>query len=118
MNHLVYEEVRRCCEGCEIDDPSQLHHDCTMKEEDEIWICYYEEAKKKHLQVDEVYMWSAIEEQIQKKLHVYLEDSWLKYSLHLVKVDDTSAYLMYKNFEQQQNANEDECSRLGCYENE
>ena len=32
MNHLVHEEARRCCEGCRIDDLSQLHHDCIMKE--------------------------------------------------------------------------------------
>ena len=32
--------------------------------------------QKKHLKVDNV--WLAIEEQIQKKLDVYLEDSWLK----------------------------------------
>ena len=47
MNRLVYEEARRCCEGCEIDDPSQMHHDCMMmKEHEEIWICHYEEAKE------------------------------------------------------------------------
>jgi len=73
-----------------MDDPSQMHHNCTMKEQEEIWICHYEEAKE-------------IEERAHKKLEVYLEDSWLKYLLHLVKVDETSAYLMYKNFEQKQN---------------
>ena len=62
-------------------------------EEEKIWICNYEEAKK-HLKVDK--LWSAIEEQIHRKLDVYLEDSWLKYLLHLVKVDETSAYLMYE----------------------
>ena len=50
MNYLVYEEVRRWCEGCQIDDPSQMHYDCMMKEE-EIWICHYEEAKR-HFKVD------------------------------------------------------------------
>ena len=115
MNYLVYEEARRCCEGCQIDDPSQMHHDCMMKEEEEIWICHYKEAKA-HFKVDKV--WSAIEGQIHKKLDVYLEDSWLKYLFHLVKVDETSAYLMYKNFERKQNENQDECSRLGCYEYE
>ena len=103
MNYLVCEEARRCCEGCQIDDPSQMHHDCMMRVEEEIWICHYEEA---------------IEEQIHKKLNVYLEDAWLKYLFHLVKVDETSAYLMYKNFERKQNENEDECLRLGCYEYE
>ena len=42
------------------------------KEQEEIWICHYEEAKK-HLKVDE--LWSAIEEQIRTKLEVFLEDS-------------------------------------------
>ena len=54
----------------------------------------------------------------QIKLDVYLENSWLKYLFHLVKVDQTSAYLMYKNFERKQNENQDECLRLGCYEYE
>jgi len=62
-----------------------------MKEQEEIWICHYEEAKK-HLKID--ILWSAIEEQIHKKLEIYLEDSWLKYLVHFVKVDETSAYLM------------------------
>ena len=49
---------------------------------------------KKHFKVDK--LWSAIEEQLHKRLNVYLEDSWLKYLFHLVKVDETSSYLMYK----------------------
>ena len=36
-------------------------------------------------------LWSAIKEQIHKKLEVYLEDSWLKYLFRLVKVHDTGA---------------------------
>ena len=40
MNHFVYEEARPCCEGCEMDDPSQMHHNCIMKEQEEIWICH------------------------------------------------------------------------------
>ena len=62
-----------------------MHHDCMMKEQEEIWIFHYEKAKK----VDK--LWPAIEEQIHKKLEVYLEDSWLKYLVYLVKADDTSA---------------------------
>lgn len=73
-----------------------------MKEQEEIWICHYEEAKK-HWNVDK--LWSVIEEQIHKKKDVYLEDSWLKYSLHLVKVDETSVYLMNKDSERKQNEN-------------
>ena len=40
MNGLVHEEARRYCEGCRTDDLGQLHHDCMIKEEDEIWTCY------------------------------------------------------------------------------
>ena len=72
-------------------------------------------SQKKHLKVDK--LWSAIEEQIHKKLEDYLENSCLKYLLHLVKVDDTSAYLIYKNFERKQTVNEDDL-RLGRYEYE
>ena len=86
-----------------------------MKEQEEIWICHYEEAKE-HFKIDKER--SAIEGQIHKKLDVYLEDSLLKYLFHLVQVDETSAYLMYKNFERKQNENQDECSKLGCYEYE
>ena len=92
-----------------------MHHDCMMKEQEEIWICHYEEAKE-HFKIDKER--SAIEGQIHKKLDVYLEDSLLKYLFHLVQVDETSAYLMYKNFERKQNENQDECSKLGCYEYE
>ena len=113
MNHLVYKEARNCCEGCEMDDLSQIHHYCMMQDKEEIWVCHYEEAKK-HLKLDK--LWSAIEKQIHKKIDVYLEDSWLKYLLHPVKVDSTSAYLMYKNFERKQNENQDDCLRVGCYE--
>ena len=33
MNCLVHEEARKCCLGCEIDDRSQLYHECMMTEE-------------------------------------------------------------------------------------
>ena len=60
--HLVYEEARRCCEGCETDDP--MHHDCMMKEKEE------SPTKKKqttkHLNVDR--LWLAIEEQVHKTI--------------------------------------------------
>ena len=50
------------------------------------------------------------------KVDVYLEDSSLKYLLHLDKVDETSAYEMYKNFEREQNKTQDECLKFGWYE--
>lgn len=58
MNGLVNEEARRYCEGCQIDDPSQLHHDCMTMEQEENWICYYERAKAR-LKVEN--LWSEID---------------------------------------------------------
>ena len=46
IKRLITGEARKCCEGCEIDDPSQLHHDCLMTDEEELWICHYDAAKK------------------------------------------------------------------------
>ena len=78
-------------------------------------IYHYEEVEK-HLRVDK--LWSASELNNKYTTDIYLEDSWLKYLLHLIKVDDTSAYLMYKNSERKQNENENQCLGLGCYESE
>ena len=80
----------------------------------EIWICYYEGAKRQ-LNVDK--LWLVIEQQVMKKLNVYLEDSWLKYLLQLFKVDETTAFLLYKYLERNQDDSEDECLQLGCYDN-
>ena len=63
MDHLVQEEAGRCYEGCEMDNPSQIHHDCMMSKQEDIWICHYEKAKE-YLEVDK--LWSAIEDQIRK----------------------------------------------------
>ena len=112
-NGLVNEEARRYFEGCQIDDPSQLHHDCMTMEQKENWICYYERAKAQ-LKVEK--LWSEIEKKILTKLDVYLEDSWLKYFLQLLKVDVTSAFLLYKHYERRENEEVDECLRLGCYD--
>lgn len=113
MNNLVYEEARKCCEGCELDDPSQLHHDCLMAEEEENWVRYYESAKE-HLNVEK--LWTAIEKDILSKLDLYLEHLWFKYLLNLLKVDETSAFLLYKDAQWKEYESEDECLRLGCYD--
>ena len=34
---LVHDELQQRCEGCEMEDPSQLHHDCLTMDEEEIW---------------------------------------------------------------------------------
>ena len=107
MNELVYKEARRTCKGCQIDDLSQLKHGCMVKEEDEIWICCYDEAKK-HLNVDK--LWSVIERQIFLETGRHLQDSWLKYLLQLLEVDETSVFLLYEDFERKQI--EDECLKI------
>ena len=96
MNGLVNEEARDHCEGCAMDDLSQLDHECMTMEQEEIWIKHYERAKT-HLNVNK--LWSEIEKKILTKVDVYLEDSWLEYLLQLIKVDVTSAFLLYRHFE-------------------
>ena len=82
INRLVYEEARHFCECCEMDDPSQLHHECMMTDMEELWIRHYESAKE-HLNVNK--LWTVIEKEIFTKLDVYLQDSWLKYILIFLK---------------------------------
>ena len=65
-------------------------------EQEEIWVKHYERAKT-HLNVNK--LWSEIEKKILTKVDVYLEDSWLEYLLQLIKVDVTSAFLLYRHFE-------------------
>ena len=113
INRLVYEEARRCCEGCEINDPSQLHHECMIAEEEEIWIRHYESAKE-HLNIDK--LWTMIEKEIFTNLEVYLQESWLKYILNLLKMDETSAFLLYKDAQQREDESEDECLRFKCFD--
>ena len=44
---LVHDELQQRCEGCEMEDPSQLHHDCLTMDEEEIWARYYEKVKER-----------------------------------------------------------------------
>ena len=46
INRLVNEQARLCCDACRTNDPSQLHHECIMTDEEELWICPYEAAIK------------------------------------------------------------------------
>ena len=66
-----------------------------MREEEGIWIYHYEMAKKL-INFDKI--WTVIKIVAIEKLHLQLKNSWLKYLLHLVQVDVTSAFLMYKHF--------------------
>ena len=36
MNRFVYREARRTCQGCQMDDLSQMKHECKMTEEEKI----------------------------------------------------------------------------------
>ena len=51
-----------------------------------------------------------------KKLDEYLQDSWLTHLLTLLKVDGTSAFLLFKDAQRKENEREDECLKLGCYD--
>ena len=103
MNRLVYKEARRTCQGCQMDDLSQMKHECMMTEEDELWICHFHKVKKQ-LNVDK--LWCVIEKEILVKLDANLENAWLKYLLQLIDVDETTAFLLYKDFEPKQIDNE------------
>ena len=80
IKRLITGEARKCCEDCEIDDPSQLHDECLMTDEEELWICHYDAAKKISI-LNLNKLWSAIEREILTELDVYLEDSWLSVCL-------------------------------------
>ena len=45
INRLVHKQARLCCDACPIEDPSQLHHECLMTDEEELWIGHYKAAK-------------------------------------------------------------------------
>ncbi|KAL9977603.1 hypothetical protein ACROYT_G015026 [Oculina patagonica] len=105
INRLLHEELKRSCEGCEMDALTQEHHDSIMMEEKEMWINYNEMAKTN---INLKKLWRTIETLVTEKLDLDLKESWLNYLLHLVTMDDTSAYLIYKDFIRRQNKIEDE----------
>ena len=84
-----------------------------MTDEGQLWLLHYGAARK---QLNLNKLWSTIEERIHKKLDEYLQDSWLKYLLTLLKVDGTSAFLLFKDAQRKENEREDECLKLGCYD--
>ena len=113
INRLVNEGARSCCEGCEVDDLSQLQHECMMTDQEELWLLHYQKAKQA-IKLDK--LWKGIQTAVMDRLWVHVEDSWLKYLLYIFKVDETSAFLMYKDFERRQDECEDECLSRGCYD--
>ena len=53
----VYEERTKKCYGCEIDHPSQTHHDCLMMSDEDIWMSYYDDSK---VQVQNEKVWETV----------------------------------------------------------
>ena len=43
-------------------------------------------------------------------------DSWLKYLLNLLKVDETSAFLLYKDVQRREDESENEILKFGCFD--
>ena len=61
-------------------------------------------------------LWLVIETAVMEKLGVRLKFSWLKYLLHIFKVDETSAFLLYKDAQRREDDCDDECLKRGCLE--
>ena len=100
MNGLVNEELRRRCEACQIDDPAGKLHKCKTMEEEEIWACYYEKAKPS---LDTERFWKRIGRAVLRRLGLILVESWMNFMFHLLLMDETNAFLIYKNYERNRN---------------
>ena len=111
MNGLVHEELRRCCKACQIDDPTKRLHKCKMMEEEEIWACYFEKAKAS---IDIERFWKGIRREVLRRLGLILVESWLNFMFHLLLMDETNAFLIYKNYERNRNKGTDENQGLEC----
>ena len=100
INGLVHEELRRCCEACQIDDPAEKLHKCDMMEEEEIWACYFEKAKAS---IDIERFWKRIRKEVLRRLGLILVESWMNFMFHLLLMDETNAFLIYKNYVRNRN---------------
>ena len=100
MNGLVHEELRRCCEACQKDDPAERLHKCNMMEEEEIWACYFKKAKAS---IDIERFWKRIRREVLRRLGLILVESWMNFVFHLLLMDETNAYLIYKSYERNRN---------------
>ena len=112
MNGLVHEELRRCCEACQTDDPAEKLHKCRMMEDEEIWACYFEKTKAR---IDIERLRKRIRREVLRRLGVILVESWMNFLFHLLLMDETNAFLIYKNYERNRNKGRDECPGLECY---
>ena len=100
MNGLVHEELRRCCEACQKDDPAERLHKCNIMEEEEIWACYFKKAKAS---IDIERFWKRIRREVLRRLGLILVESWMNFVFHLLLMDETNAYLIYKSYERNRN---------------
>ena len=100
MNGLVHEELRRRCEACQIDNPAEKLHKCKMMEEEEIWARYFEKAKAS---LDTERFWKRIKREVLCRLGLILVDSWMNFMFHLLLMDETNAFLIYKSYERNRN---------------
>ena len=109
MNGLVHEELSRRCEACQTDDPAGMLHKCRMMEEEEIWACYFEKAKAS---IDIERFWKRVRREVLRRLGVILVESWMNFMFHLLLMDETNAFLIYKNYERNRNKGRVECLGL------
>ena len=47
VSRLIYAAANEHCDGCEMDDLSQLHHNCLTMEVEEAWETHFEHVKGK-----------------------------------------------------------------------
>ena len=86
----IYEERQRQCYGCEVDHPSQRHHDCLMLTEEESWNLFYDQAKDV---VDAEEVWKKVLG-VCYMMNIALHCSWKAYLPELYKLPCTTMYLM------------------------
>ena len=71
-----------------------------MMEEEEIWACYFEKAKAS---IDIERFWKRIRREVLRRLGLILEESWMNFMFHLLLMDETNAFLIYKNYVRNRN---------------
>lgn len=110
---LLRNKIAGIIQAAEMDVPSQLHDECLMTDEEQLRLLHYEKAKTT---INREKLWSAVEKEILTELDVYLQGSWLKYLSTLLKVDETTAFLLYKDLQRKEDERQDECLKLGFYD--
>ena len=71
-----------------------------MMEEEEIWACYFEKAKAS---IDIAWFWKRIRKEVLRRLGLILVESWMNFMFHLLLMDETNAFLIYKNYVRNRN---------------